>query len=153
MARSKLSFFLVVLMLFTVGAFDAELAAQDTEKNSAPVQEFVKMAQKLVEQNQIEKAIEIYERIVKGTPENLESRAQLATLYTRTKQYEKAAQTWEKLLETDPENTKYQDGLVYNLRAAGEVDEAFEIAQAYVQTGARSGCPLCTPRKVVCGRR
>ena len=134
MAHTKLSFLLIIFMLISVVTFVARLEAQDTENNRSPVQEFVKKAQEYVKQNQIEKATELYERIVKGAPEDVESRAQLVTLYTRTKQYEKAAQTWEKLLEADPENTKYQDGLVYNLRAAGEVDEAFDIAQTYIQT-------------------
>ena len=122
-------------MLITVSAFMTGLEAEEvsTEKNSAPLQEFVKKAQEFVKQNQIEKAIEVYERIVIAAPDDLESRAQLAMLYVHTKQYEKAAQTYNKLLEADPENIKYQDGLVYSLRVAGKVDEAFEIAQAYIQ--------------------
>ena len=134
MSRSKLFFFLVILMLITVGTFMAGLEAQNTEKERVPVQEFVKMAQEFVELNQIEKAIEIYERIVKAVPEDLESQAQLATLYSRINQHEKAAQTWSKLLEAAPENTKYQDALINSLQAAGKRNEALELAQAYVQT-------------------
>ncbi len=134
MTCSKLSFFLFVLMLSTAGTFIAELEAQNTEKKRAPVQEFVKMAQEFMEQNQIEKAIEIYERIVKAVPEDLESQAQLATLYSRINQHEKAAQTWSQLLETDPENIKYQDKLVNSLQAAGKRNEALELLQAYIQT-------------------
>ncbi len=134
MARSKLSFFLVVLMLFTMGVFVAGLEAQDTEQNSTNIQEFVKMAQEHLKQNQIEEAIEIYERIVVAAPDDLESRAQLATLYTRINQHKKAAQTYNELLKTDSENIKYQDALVNSLEAAGKHNEALEIAQAYVQT-------------------
>ncbi len=121
-------------MLITVGTFMAGLEAQNTEKKRTPVQEFVKMAQEFVELNQIEEAIEIYERIVKAVPEDLESQAQLATLYSRINQHEKAAQTWSQLLETDPENIKYQDKLVNSLQAAGKRNEALELAQAYTQT-------------------
>ncbi len=134
MARSKLSFFLVVFIFITVGAFVADLEAQDTEENSTPLQEFVKKAQDHVKQNQIEEAIELYERIVIAAPEDVESRVQLATLYIRTKQHEKAAQTYTNLLEADPENTKYQDELVNSLQDAGKRNEAYEIAQAYIQT-------------------
>ena len=136
MAQSKLSFFLVILMLISVITFVAQLDAQEmsTEGKRAMVQEFVKMAQEYVKQNQIEEAIEIYERIVKAVPEDLESQAQLATLYSRINQHEKAAQTWSQLLETDPENIKYQDKLVNSLQAAGKRNEAFELAQAYTQT-------------------
>ena len=134
MSRSKLYFFLVILMLITVGTFMAGLEAQNTEKERAPVQEFVKMAQEFVELNQIEEAIEIYERIVKAVPEDLESQAQLATLYSRINQHEKAAQTWSQLLEAAPENTAYQDALINSLQAAGKRNEALELAQSYIQT-------------------
>ena len=68
-------------MLITVGTFIAALEAQDTEKNRAPVQEFVKKAQEFVEQNKIEEAIELYERIVKAAPDDFEFYIQLAKLY------------------------------------------------------------------------
>lgn len=134
MIHTKLSFFIIIFTLITAVTFVAGLEAQDTEKNSAPVQEFVKKAQEHVKQDQIEEAIELYERIVIAAPEDVESREQLATLYTRIKQHEKAAQTYSKLLEDDPENIKYQDELVNSLQAAGKRNEAYEIAQAYIQT-------------------
>ena len=134
MKRSNLTIFLVILMLITTVMFMPELKAQDTEQNSANVQEFVKKAQEHVERNEIEEAIELYERIVVAAPEDVESRVQLATLYSRTKQYENAAVIYNKLLETDPENIKYQDELVNSLQAAGKNNEAVEIAQTYVQT-------------------
>ena len=136
MERTKFTFFLIIFLLITVITFMPQLGSEGVsdEQERAITQEFITAAQKFVELGEIEKAIELYERIVKGAPEDFESRAQLAMLYTRTKQDEKAAQTWEKLLETDPENTKYQDGLVYSLRAAGKVDAAFDIARAYIQT-------------------
>ena len=45
------------------------------------VQEFVEMAEELVEQEKIEEAIELYERIVKAAPDDFESYIKLATLY------------------------------------------------------------------------
>ena len=136
MAQSKLSFFLVILMLISVITFVAQLDAQEmsTEGKRAMVQEFVKMAQEYVKQNKIEEAIEIYERIAKAVPEDFEYRAELATLYSRINQHEKAAQIWSELLETDPENIKYQDKLVNSLQAAGKRNEALELLQAYIQT-------------------
>ena len=134
MTRSKLFFFLIIYLLFTTNTFITGIEAQDTEKDSAPVQEFIKKAQELVKLNQFEEAIEIYERIVKAAPEDLESRAQLATLYSATDQHEKAAEVYRKLLENDTENTKYLDALVDSLQNAGKVNEALELAQTYVQT-------------------
>ena len=134
MTCSKWFFLSVVFMLISVVTFVARLEAQDAENNRSPVQEFVNLAQELVEQNRIEKAIEIYERIVIAAPENFESRAQLATLYSYTNQHEEAAQIWSQLLEADPENATYQDELVENLHAAGKVNEALELAQIYIQT-------------------
>ena len=134
MTHSKLSFFLIIFLLITTVTFVVELTAQDTEENSDPIQEFLKKAEELVEQNKIDEAVELYERIVIAAPDDFDSRAELATLYARIKQHEKAAQTWEKLLETDPENIKYQDELVDSLQSAGKHNEAFEIAQAYIQS-------------------
>ena len=134
MARSKLSFLVIIFSLITLVFLIAGIAAQDTEENSTPLQEFITAAEQFEELGEIEKAIEIYERIIIAAPDDLDSRVQLATLYARIKQHEKAAQTWEKLLETEPENIKYQDELVDSLQAAGKHNEAFEIAQAYIQT-------------------
>ena len=137
MAQSKLSFLLVVLiLLIAASAFTARLEAQkmSTEEKRATVQEFVKQAQEFVQENKIAEAIDLYERITKAVPENFESRAELAKLYTRTNQHEKAAQTWRKLLEAAPENTAYQDALVNSLQAADKVDEAIELVQSYIQT-------------------
>ena len=134
MTRSKLFFFIIIYLLFTTNTFITGIQAQDTEKDSAPVQEFIKKAQEFVKLNQFEEAIEIYERIVKAAPEDLESRAQLATLYSATDQHEKASEVYRKLLETDTENTKYLDALVVSLQNAGKVNEALELAQTYVQT-------------------
>ena len=136
MSRSKLYFYLVILMLISVITFVAQLESQEvsTEEKRVMVQEFVKKAEEFVKQNQIEEAIEIYERITKTVPEDFESREQLATLYLHTNQHEKAAQTWSNLLEAAPENTAYQDALFNSLQAAGKRDEALELAQSYIQT-------------------
>ena len=136
MSRSKLYFYLVILMLISVITFVAQLESQEvsTEEKRVMVQEFVKKAEEFVKKNQIEEAIEIYERIVIAVPEDFESREQLATLYARTNQQEKTSQTWRKLLEAAPENIAYQDALINSLQAAGKRNEALELAQSYIQT-------------------
>ncbi len=91
------------------------------------------MAQELTQLGQVEKAVDIYERITKTMPEDFASRAQLATLYTRLNQHDKSSETWTTLLEADPENTKYQDGLVNSFQSAGKLAEAFELTQKYIQ--------------------
>ncbi len=141
MSHSKLSFFLVVLMLIIVVTFMTQLESEEVnnEQDRAIAQEFITAAQKFVALGQIEKAIEIYERIVKGAPEDFESREQLATLYARINQHEKAAQIYSQLLEADPENITYQDALVENLHAAGKHNEALDLAQAYIQTDPEMG--------------
>lgn len=133
MVHLKLFFLVVVFVFITLGSFVAGLEVQDTEEKNTHLQEFVKKAQEDIKQNQIEEAVKLYERIVVAAPDDLESRAQLATLYTRIEQHEKAAQTYNELLEDDPENIKYQDELVNSLRAADKPNEAYEIAQAYIQ--------------------
>ena len=134
MTRSKLSFFLITFLLITTLIFITGIEAQDTQKNSQSVQEFIAVAQKLVELGKIAEAIEIYERIVIAAPDDLESRAQLAMLYAATDQHEKASETYRKMLETDTENTQYLDALVISLQNADKVNDALELAQTYVQT-------------------
>ena len=134
MTYSQLSFCLVIFMLITVGVFLLGLEAQDTEDEISSIQEFINRAELYVRRNQLEEAIEIYERIVIAAPDDYDSRLELAILYSRTNQHESAAQTYSKLLEFDSENITYQDGLVSNLQAAGKYNEALEVAQAYIQT-------------------
>ena len=90
------------------------------------------MAEELVQRNEEDKAVEIYERIVKTVPEDFKSRTQLARLYASMDQHEKAFQTWRELLEADPENTKSQDGLVKSYQDAGKLNEALELAKKYI---------------------
>ena len=83
-----------------------------------------------------QKAVLIYTYLEKVMPEDFESRAQLATIYTTQNQYDNAVNTWEALLAEDPGNTKFQDGLVQTYQKAGKIDKALEIAQQYIKTDA-----------------
>ena len=91
------------------------------------------MAQEFVQRNQVNKAIGVYEKIRKEMPEDFESRAQLAALYSRNNQHDKANETWSELLNADPENTKYQDGMVNSLQDAGKKDEALQLTLKYIE--------------------
>ncbi len=128
-----------MLIIFTVSAFITVLEAQDTEENSSPIQEFIRKAEQHVKLNQIEEAVVLYERIVIAAPDDVDSRLELATLYSRINQHEKAAQTYSKLLETDSENLEYQDALVSSLQAAGKIREALNLALEYIQTYPEKG--------------
>ena len=110
---------------------------EKTEKFNVGMQRT--LAQQYVQQNEIKKAVEIYEQIAEVMPEDLESRAQLAKLYSRQNQHDKAIDTWKALLDTDPENTKYQDGFVDTYQAADKTAEAFELAQQYIEADTESG--------------
>ena len=96
-------------------------------------------AKEYMDRGETEQAIEIYEQIVKAMPEDLESRAQLATLYSRQNLHDKAIDTWKVLLETDPENTKYQDGLVNGYQSSGQIDAALAFAQQYIDANPEIG--------------
>lgn len=96
------------------------------------------LAQQHAQRGQVKKAIDIYEQIEKVMPEDLESRAQLATLYSRQNKHDKAVDIWKALLEADPENTKYQDGLVDTYQDADKTDEAVELAQQYIASDPES---------------
>ena len=97
------------------------------------------LAQQYMQQNELTKAVEIYEQITQVMPEDFESRAQLANIYSRQNKHDKAISTWQGLLEADPENTKFQDGIVNSLREAGRFPEALDLAQKYIEGEADSG--------------
>jgi tetratricopeptide (TPR) repeat protein len=96
------------------------------------------LAQEHTQQGEIRQAIEIYEQVVQTMPEDLESRAELATLYSRRNQHDTAIDIWNTLLETDPGNTKYQDGFVRTHQISGDINEAFELAQRYIDADPES---------------
>ena len=81
----------------------------------------------------VDRTIQIYNRIIKTTPEDYDTRRQLADLYTRIGQHDKSQQIWTELLELDPGNTLYQDGLVQCLQSADKLNDAYELAQKYTQ--------------------
>ena len=97
------------------------------------------LAQQYVQQNEVKKAVDIYEKLAEVMPEDLESRAQLANLYSRQNKHDKAVDTWKALLDEDPENTKYQDGLVDAYQAADRTPEALELAQQYIEADTENG--------------
>ena len=119
------------------GLTKATTHPEKTEKFNVGVQRTV--AQQYVQNNEIKKAVEIYEQLAEVMPDDLESRAQLAHLYSRQNKHEKAIDTWEALLEVDPENTKYQDGLVDTYREADKTPEALALAQQYIEADAENG--------------
>ena len=96
------------------------------------------LAQQHAQRGEVKKAIDIYEKIATVMPEDLESRAQLATLYSRQNKHDAAVDIWEALLDADPENTKYQDGLVDTYQNADKTDEALELAQQYIASDPES---------------
>ena len=70
------------------------LEAQEIEEDHSSIDEFIRRAEHHIELNQLEQAIEIYERIVIAAPDDIKTQRQLATLYTPTNQHEKALQTY-----------------------------------------------------------
>jgi tetratricopeptide (TPR) repeat protein len=79
-------------------------------------------------------AIELFEQIAERMPEDLESRAQLAEVYTRQKKYDKAFAEWRGLLKADPENTKFQGGFVAAQEAAGNIEHAIQLLKNYIDS-------------------
>ena len=96
-------------------------------------------AKEYMERGETKQAMEIYEQIMKAMPEDLESRAQLASLYSQQNLHDKAIGTWETLLETDPENAKYQDGLINSYQASDRFEEALKLAQQFIDANPEVG--------------
>ena len=96
-------------------------------------------AKEYMDRGEIKQAMEIYEQIVKAVPEDLESRAQLASLYSQQNLHDSAIRMWETLLETDPENAKYQDGLINGYQASGRFEDALKLAQQFIDANPEVG--------------
>ncbi len=92
------------------------------------------LAEQYMHREQLSKAVELYKQIVAAMPEDLESRAAVAGIYSRQGKHEAAITEWKALREVDPENTKYQDGLVNAYQSAGKTDEAIELAQKFIES-------------------
>ena len=91
------------------------------------------LAKQYVQRDQFSKAARLYRQIVAAMPEDLESRAELARIYSRQNKHEAAITEWNTLLEADSENTKYQDGLVNAYQSADKTDEAIKLAQGFIE--------------------
>ena len=91
------------------------------------------LAKQYMQRDQLSKAATLYKHIIAAVPEDLESRAELARIYSRQNKHEAAITEWNTLLEADPENTKYQDGLVNAYQSADRTDEAIEFAQGFIE--------------------
>ncbi len=91
------------------------------------------LAKQYVQREEFSKAAGLYKQIIAVMPEDLESRAELARIYSRQNKHEAAITEWNMLLEADPENTKYQDGLVNAYQSADKTDEAIELAQGFIE--------------------
>ena len=91
------------------------------------------LAKQYMQRDQLSKAATLYKHIIAAVPEDLESRAELARIYSRQNKHEAAIIEWNALLEADPENTKYQDGLVNAYQSADRTDEAIEFAQGFIE--------------------
>ena len=96
-------------------------------------------AKEYMDRGETKQAMAIYEQIVKAVPEDLESRAQLASLYSQQNLHDKAIGTWEILLETDPENAKYQDGLINSHQASDRFEDALKLAQQFIDANPEVG--------------
>ena len=91
------------------------------------------LAKQYMRRDELSKAAGLYKQIIAAVPEDLESRAELARIYSRQNKHEAAIAEWNTLREADPENTKYQDGLVDAYQSADKIDEAIQLAQEFIE--------------------
>ena len=128
------------LMTIQQRRFNLETTAHLTEKiQKMAIGRQRSLAKEYMQRGETKQAVVIYEQIAQAMPEDLESRAQLATLYSRQNLYDKAIETWKALLAADPGNTKYQDGIVTTHQSFDNISKAFELAQQYVEADTETG--------------
>ena len=93
------------------------------------------LAQQHVRQGEVKKAIDLYEQIVELMPEDFESRAELATLYTRRNTHDKAVDIWKGCLKPIQRIQSIRDGLVSTHQDADNITEAFATRRAIHSSG------------------
>ena len=91
------------------------------------------LAHQHMKQGQLAKAEELFKQLAERMPEDLESRAKLAELYSRRNNHDAALVEWKALLKSDPDTTKYKDGVVRGYQSAGKTDMAIQLAKEYVE--------------------
>ena len=110
---------------------ESNMAPQCTEKMNSHV--LRALANQYMKQGQLNKAEELFEQLAERVPEDLESRAKLAEIYSRQNNHDAALTEWKAILKSDPDTTKYQDGVVKAYQSAGKIDVAIQLAKEYAE--------------------
>ena len=116
---------------------DSNMAPQSREKMNPHV--LRALANQHMKQEQLHKAEELFVQLAERVPEDLESRAKLAELYSRRNNHDAALVEWKALLKSDPDTTKYKDGVVKAYQSAAKIDVAIQLAKEYAK--AEKGVP------------
>ncbi len=110
---------------------ESNMAPQCTEKMNSHV--LRALANQYMKQGQLNKAEELFEQLAERVPEDLESRAKLAEIYSRQNNHDAALTEWKAILKSDPDTTKYQDGVVKAYQSTGKIDAAIQLAKEYAE--------------------
>jgi len=93
-------------------------------KANAPVQSSLEEARILKSRGEYEKAIKIYQEILREDPENYQAVRELAQVYSWNKEYDKSIQYYDKLLSKNPKDYDALLGKAQILSWKGEYDKA-----------------------------
>ncbi|MDE0300360.1 MAG: tetratricopeptide repeat protein [Candidatus Poribacteria bacterium] len=91
------------------------------------------LAHQHMKQGRLANAAEFLERLTERMPEDFESRANLAKLYSRQSDHDAALNEWYALLKSDPYTTEYQDGIVKAHQSAGQTEMAIQLAKEFIE--------------------
>ena len=106
---------------------ELKMVPQCTEKMNPHV--LRALARQHIKQGDLGKAEELFEQLIEKMPEDLESRAKLADLYSRQNNHDAALAEWNAILESDPDTIKYRDGVIRACQSAGKTDMAIQLAK------------------------
>ena len=112
---------------------ESKTGAQHTEEmNPSALRALARLYRR---KNETKAAVNLYEQLAKIMPDDLQSRSQLAAIYSLEGMHDAALREWHELVDADPQNTEFQEGLLVTLQKAGKIDEAIRVAQMYIESG------------------
>jgi len=83
----------------------------------------------LLVNNQPEKAVHLFKKLLKNAPEDSQVLGSLAKAYTALEEHENARLTYRHLVRLDPENLEIREALARSCLAAGDSDKALETLE------------------------
>lgn len=109
-----------------VGEASLEIVRRKVTKSAPGPEELVAKADKLLESDQIEKAIELYRNVISSNPKTTSAQLGLASALLEKGEYEDALKELSKMLELSPNSSEGQINFGVALYRSGDINKSIE---------------------------